>query len=271
MNKLLLPLCLLGAALSTANTLFFSASTCPTEIKTMASVSDTALARAKDASPTPAKSSPARAAAATAAARDQTGSLGNPLANSTPGQGTNFEVKPTELAKWAVVLLAAKAHSGPSVSAPTIRYYRIGTQLRVVDRQRGWIKVADPISAQQGWIYEKYLSSKGGESYPDRARQTVYPDGRKAAEITWIEMAPRLSPKLWICHSGISQMVSDIVPRFTSALGQKSTRERAFELVQLGARSGDRANSRPVLTVGLMFDRFGRRETVECAFPTYAA
>ena len=164
MNKLLLPLCLLGAALSTANTLFFSASTCPTEIKTVASVSDTALARAKDASPTPAKSSPARAATTTAAARDQTGSLGNPLANSTPGQGTNFEGRPPELAKWAVVLLAAKAHSGPSVSAPTIRYYRIGTQLRVVDRQRGWIKVADPISAQQVWIYEKYLTLKEEES-----------------------------------------------------------------------------------------------------------
>ena len=173
MNKLLLPLCLLGAALSTANTLFFSASTCPTEVRTMASVSDAALARAKDANPTPAKSSPARAAAATAAARDQTGSLRDPLATSTPGQGTNFEGRPPELAKWAVVLLAAKAHSGPSVSAPTIRYYRIGTQLRVVDRQRGWIKVADPISAQQGWIYEKYLALKDSPTQTEPVKRSI--------------------------------------------------------------------------------------------------
>jgi hypothetical protein len=173
MNKLLLPLCLLGAALSTANTLFFSASTCPTEVKTMASVSDTALARAKDASPTPAKSSPARAAAATAAARDQTGSLGNPLATSTPGQETNFEGRPPELAKWAVVLLAAKAHSGPSVSTPTIRYYRIGTRLRVADRQRGWIKVADPISAQQGWIYEKYLALEDSSTQTEPVKRSI--------------------------------------------------------------------------------------------------
>ena len=160
MNKLLLPLCLLGAALSTANTLFFSASTCRTEVKTMASVSDTASARAKDASPTPAKSSPARAASATAAARDQTGSLGNPLATSTPGQAANFESKPPELAKWAVVLLAAKAHSGPS--CPLLPFATIASA-----RSCGWLIVnaaglrsADPISAQQGWIYEKYLTLK---------------------------------------------------------------------------------------------------------------
>ena len=83
-----------------------------------------------------------------------------------------------------------------------------------------------------------------------------------------MEMAPRLSPKLWICHSGISQMVSDIVPRLTSALGQKSTRERAFELVQRQERRSSEFTARTDGNSWLVGLTAMKRC---CAFPTYAA
>jgi Bacterial SH3 domain len=57
------------------------------------------------------------------------------------------------------VVLAAQMHSEGSVSAPTVRYYRPGTELQVVGRGDGWIQVSDPVTQERGWIFEKYLSS----------------------------------------------------------------------------------------------------------------
>jgi len=62
------------------------------------------------------------------------------------------------------VVLAAEMHSEGSVSAPTIRYYRPGTELKVVSRGDGWIQVSDPVTQERGWIFEKYLSSIDGPS-----------------------------------------------------------------------------------------------------------
>ena len=67
--------------------------------------------------------------------------------------------------EWAEVSLAAKVHNAPSVSSPTVRLYRVGTRLKVIGREHGWIKVADPTTSEEGWIYEKYLTPKEG---PDK-------------------------------------------------------------------------------------------------------
>jgi hypothetical protein len=57
---------------------------------------------------------------------------------------------------WVVVILGATVHSGPSVSAPIVRYYSVGTELELIDHQQGWFQVLDPATSQRGWIYEKY-------------------------------------------------------------------------------------------------------------------
>ena len=54
------------------------------------------------------------------------------------------------MVRWATV------HFGPSVSAPTVRFYPVGTELQVVDYQRGGFQVLDATTSQHGWIYEKY-------------------------------------------------------------------------------------------------------------------
>ena len=46
-----------------------------------------------------------------------------------------------EPGEWAEVSLAAKVHNAPSVSSPTVRLYRVGTRLKVIGREHGWIKV----------------------------------------------------------------------------------------------------------------------------------
>jgi Bacterial SH3 domain len=69
-----------------------------------------------------------------------------------------------EPVEWAKVMLAARVHSEASVSSPTVRYYRPGTELQVVRREDGWVGVSDPVTQERGWVFEKYLSSIDGPS-----------------------------------------------------------------------------------------------------------
>ena len=62
------------------------------------------------------------------------------------------------------VVLAAEMHSQASVSAPTLRYYRPGTELQVVRREGIWFLVSDPVTQARGWVLEQYLSSIAASS-----------------------------------------------------------------------------------------------------------
>ena len=55
--------------------------------------------------------------------------------------------------------MAARVHSEASVSSPTIRFYRPGTELQLVRRKNGWLELLDPATQERGWIFEKYLVS----------------------------------------------------------------------------------------------------------------
>lgn len=169
MNRSLMSLCLFGAALATANALFLQRTTCPSEDKEAATLSSVRnVSSQKTASSTPQdKRSKAQKAVdtASAASQDDTGSLGGGEIE-TPSPVDETKAKPSkigdEFAEWADVSIAAKVHSAPSVSAPIVRYYRVGTRLRVIERQTGWTKIVDPVTSKQGWIYETYLVPRDG-------------------------------------------------------------------------------------------------------------
>ena len=78
-----------------------------------------------------------------------TGGSFEPSASPVP-KGENEE------ANWVFVIRGATVHSGPFVSAPTVRFYSVGTELQLIDYQQGWFQVLDPVTSQRGWIYEKY-------------------------------------------------------------------------------------------------------------------
>jgi hypothetical protein len=88
---------------------------------------------------------------------DVTGALAQ--SNATP---PNPAAPETGDAQWVKTSLAAKAHSEPSVSAPILKYYPLGTELRVTARQNGWVQIADPATSEQGWIYAIYLAPNTG-------------------------------------------------------------------------------------------------------------
>jgi hypothetical protein len=75
---------------------------------------------------------------------------------ATSSESGDPEPKPVELAK---VVLAAQTHSKASVSSPTIRFYRPGTELQVVRREGIWFEVSDPVTQERGWVLAQYLSS----------------------------------------------------------------------------------------------------------------
>ena len=60
---------------------------------------------------------------------------------------------------WVTVLLPAKVHAGPSVEAPIIRFYAVGTPLNATRYSNDWIEVNEPGTSTSGWIYRKYLGA----------------------------------------------------------------------------------------------------------------
>jgi hypothetical protein len=59
---------------------------------------------------------------------------------------------------WAKVALAARAHGDASVSSPTIHFYRAGAELEIVGRDGAWLKLRDPATKEEGWVFEQYVS-----------------------------------------------------------------------------------------------------------------
>jgi hypothetical protein len=200
MNRALLSLSLCGAAVATANALILHRPTCPaagTSVtaaykdapQAKAGVDGTATATAKPLAAVntgPAKPPEASAqtkrpqipiasvkrATPVSEAADVTGSVKQTAKTQEPATVSQEQAQLAELIdrtgqvkqveEWAEVLLAAKSHKAASVSAPILRYYRVGTRLKVVGRGSGWIKIVDPITSETGWIYEKYLKVREG-------------------------------------------------------------------------------------------------------------
>src|SRR5262249_39763952 len=94
----------------------------------------------------------------------------SPVGASTdsPSGGTAYQS-----VEWVRVAFAAKVHSDASVSSPTLRFYRPGTALQVVDRRNGWVQVTDLISGERGWVFEQYLVPADGPTTTQTAMATA--------------------------------------------------------------------------------------------------
>ena len=61
---------------------------------------------------------------------------------------------------WGQMLRNAPVHSGPDVSSSVLGYVSAGTEMQLLERKLGWVKVLDSATARQGWIYEKHVVAK---------------------------------------------------------------------------------------------------------------
>jgi hypothetical protein len=160
-KRLLLSLCVGGALLYTANTFIFVHSDLTPRIATAVapelfsapkpqnpeaqSVVARSRADAQSVRPSSKTSQIAKTSAPLPGTQDKGESSSPPISESEP--------------IWVEVSLAARAHAGPSVSAPTLRFYPLGTELHLIGHEQGWFQIADPTTSEQGWIYEKYLQA----------------------------------------------------------------------------------------------------------------
>jgi hypothetical protein len=103
-----------------------------------------------------------------------------------PGQ-VNSEAHDEDF-RWVKTLLAATLHSGPSVSTPILTYYPVGTELRTAGQQNGWVKIVDPATSQQGWIYEIYLSPTEGPAQDALPQQPPSPKSEQLPTQAELEM-----------------------------------------------------------------------------------
>jgi hypothetical protein len=90
---------------------------------------------------------------------------------------------------WVEVSRAARVHAGPSVSASTLRFYPVGTELHFMDYKQGWFRVADPTTSEQGWIYEKYIEATSVSDHTHVPSQPVLQPTQTGFEVS----APRPS------------------------------------------------------------------------------
>jgi hypothetical protein len=93
---------------------------------------------------------------------------------------------------WLVVIRWATVHSRPLVSAPTVRYYSVGTELQLIDYRQGWIRVLDPVTSERGWIYARYyLQAIPGPGEGGTALQELAKPQQKTVNAT--KSAPRVT------------------------------------------------------------------------------
>jgi hypothetical protein len=87
-----------------------------------------------------------------------------PAATRLPDESaaTSDETGPYVEPNWAVVVRGATLRTAPSITAPTIDYYGVGTELNIVSSDKGWFEVSHPKTGQRGWIFgAEYLDPIG--------------------------------------------------------------------------------------------------------------
>jgi hypothetical protein len=82
--------------------------------------------------------------------------LQTPESKAPNADEANQDEAAGENAMWVKVIRGAMVHSGPSVSAPVVSHFAIGTELHLIDSQQGWFQVFDPATGERGWVYAKY-------------------------------------------------------------------------------------------------------------------
>jgi Bacterial SH3 domain len=93
-------------------------------------------------------------------------------ASSSALPADNFEQH-----SWGQLVRGAPVHSDPSVSSDIIGYAAAGTEAQLLQRNDGWVRILDPATSREGWIYEEHITAKAGPSALEHA------DGRQVAAL----------------------------------------------------------------------------------------
>ena len=63
----------------------------------------------------------------------------------------------SDAARW-IVVTAVNLRKRPTRSAPAIGVVAKGTKLSLISRQRSWVRVNNPATSEEGWIYSRHVA-----------------------------------------------------------------------------------------------------------------
>jgi len=110
-------------------------------------------------------------------ARSQTSETQEALLNDLATSSAALPSDNSEQHSWGQLLRGAPVHSGPSVSSDILGYAAAGTEAQLLERNHGWVRMLDPATSREGWIYEEHITVKAGPSALGHA------DGRQEAAL----------------------------------------------------------------------------------------
>lgn len=61
--------------------------------------------------------------------------------------------------EWVSLSSYANVRAAPSTTADTLRVAEKGAKLRVTGREGNWVQVADPSTAEVGWVYSRFIET----------------------------------------------------------------------------------------------------------------
>jgi hypothetical protein len=121
------------------------------------------VAALKELATKDAEAKPNRLAAANAADGASGQSASSAPAQPATDDGDANSIEPSDF---------VNLRSGPSSSSAIIGVIDKGTKLKVMDRKRGWLKVTNPKTSENGWIYSGYVAGLAHSGHRrKRARQ----------------------------------------------------------------------------------------------------
>jgi hypothetical protein len=118
-----------------------------------------AMLAVPDAAPASGQGAPNVAAPAEATHTGDAGTTtggGTPAAVAAPGGVSVPGGEPVELVELTG---SVNVRESPSPNAATVTVMEIGTKLRAIGRKGGWVQVTDPVTAQTGWVFSRYVTT----------------------------------------------------------------------------------------------------------------
>ena len=110
-------------------------------------------------------------------ARSQTSETQEALLNDRATSSAALPSDNSEQHSWGQLLRGAPVHSQPAVSSDILGYAAAGTETQLLERNHGWVRILDPATSREGWIYAEHITVKAGPDVLEHA------DGRQQAAL----------------------------------------------------------------------------------------
>jgi SH3-like domain-containing protein len=145
---------------------------------------------------------------------------------------TGLQAGAAYLPTLAKVTIAARVHSRPYISSPIVRFYPRGTALQVVDRENGWVQVADPTSGEEGWVLEQYLIHTDRTSITQTAMATQ--TSKAVTEAMQTKPLPRAKKRVRTPRPEVRNPESVALAHFDRRWERRAERRGGFGLFFFG-------------------------------------